>query len=427
MTTLIIGGGWSGLAAAVTLVQQGHPVHLIESAKQLGGRARNVLWHDHVIDNGQHLMIGAYEQMLDIMALVGISAEVAFDRYPIDITLYDTTFAPLILSAKNWLPWPLSLAWSLITSTGLTGFYQVAKLQAHSKKLLSGNDISVSDWLLLTKQSERLIKQLWVPLCLATLNTPITEASAHRLATVLHESLGKGKSAADSLIPRIPLGDVFPIAAANYITQHGGKISLQTRAKKLLVQDNKIQGIICQDGHEIFASKLIVATSPRHSADLLTPHLTLIKPIEYPISTVYLRYPAPITLPSPMIGMTGTVSQWVFDRSAQSPGLIAVVISAPGEHEQLSKAELVSLVSKELHNMLPSLPEQASDSLVIREKQATFACTVNIEQERPLSETTISGLWLAGDFVANGYPATLEGAVRNGKHCAEQLLTQSLT
>ena len=129
-------------------------------------------------------------------------------------------------------------------------------------------------------------------------------------------------------------------------------------------------------------------------------------------------------LPSPMIGMTGTISQWVFDRSAQSPGLIAVVISAPGEHEKLTKAELVSLVSKELHNLLPYLPEQASDSLVIREKRATFACTVNIEQKRPLSETTISGLWLAGDFVANGYPATLEGAVRNGKHCAELLLTK---
>lgn len=424
MTTLIIGGGWSGLAAAVTLVHQGHPVHLIESAKQLGGRARNVSWHDQVIDNGQHLMIGAYQQMLDIMTLVGISPEEAFDRYPIDITIYDTSFSPLTLSTKNWLPWPLSLAWSLIASVGLTGFYQVAKLQAHSKKLLPDNDISVSDWLLLTKQSERLIKQLWIPLCLATLNTPITEASAHRLATVLRESLGRGKSAADSLIPRIPLGDVFPIAAANYIKRHGGKISLQTRAKTLLIQDNKVQGIICQDGHQIFASNLIVATSPRHSADLLAPYLTINKPIEYPISTIYLRYPASISLPSPMIGMTGTISQWVFDRSAQSPGLIAVVISAPGEHEKLTKAELVSLVSKELHNMLPNLPEQASDSLVIREKHATFACTVNIEQERPLSETTINGLWLAGDFIANGYPATLEGAVRNGKHCAELLLSK---
>lgn len=427
MTTLIIGGGWSGLAAAVTLVERGHPVHLIESAKQLGGRARNVSWQNQVIDNGQHLMIGAYQQMLEMMALVGMPAEQAFDRYPMDITIYDTLFPPLILSAKNWLPWPLSLAWNLIASAGFNGFYQLAKLQADSKRLLLHNDISVSDWLLLTKQSDRLIKQLWVPLCLATLNTPITEASAHRFATVLQESIGKGQSAADSLIPRIPLGDVFPKAAANYINEHGGKISLQTRAKALHIQENKVQGVTCQNGHKIFANNIIVATSPGHSADLLSPYLTIHKPTEYPISTVYLQYQSSIRLPSPMIGMTGTISQWAFDRSAQSSGLIAVVISAPGEHEQLTKAELVSLVSKELHTMLPSLPEQAKDSLVIREKRATFSCTVNIEQERPFCETSIGGLWLAGDFVANGYPATLEGAIRNGKHCAELLLTNSLT
>ena len=427
MTTVIIGGGWSGLAAAVTLVQQGHSVHLVESAKQLGGRARNVSWQDKIIDNGQHLMIGAYQHMLDMMALVGISADDAFDRYPMDITLYDTVFPPLTLYAKHWLPWPLSLAWKLIASAGLTGFYQLARLQSDSKRLLSNDDITVSEWLHLNKQSDRLIQQLWIPLCLATLNTPITEASAHRLATVLRDSLGQGQSAADSLIPRVPLGDVFPNAAANYIKAHGGKISLQTRAKSLLIDDNKVQGILCQDGHTISANNIIVATSPGHSADLLSPYLSLTKPHEYPISTIYLCYPPPISLPSPMLGMTGSVSQWVFDRSSQTPGLVAVVISAPGEHEKLTNPELVSLVSKELHGLLPTLPQQAQESLVIREKRATFACTVNIEQERPPSTTNINGLWLAGDFVANGYPATLEGAIRNGKHCAERLLSNSLT
>ena len=372
-------------------------------------------------------MIGAYQHMLDIMALVGISAEEAFDRHPIDITLYDTLFSPLTLSSQNWLPWPLSLAWSLITSAGISGFYQLVKLQYDSKRLLLNKDISVSDWLLLTNQSDRLIKQLWIPLCLATLNTPIMEASAHRLATVLRDSLGQGQSAADSLIPRLPLGDVFPNAAANYLNNRGGKISLQTRAKSLLIQDNKVQGIINQDGHKIVANNIIVATSPGQAADLLSPHLTIFKPSEYPISTIYLRYPSSVRLPSPMVGMTGTNSQWLFDRSAQSPGLLSVVISGPGKHENLTKAELVSLVSKELRNFLPSLPEQANDSFVIREKRATFACTVNIEQDRPFFETTIAGLWLAGDFVANAYPATLEGAIRNGKHCAERLLLNTKT
>lgn len=426
MTTLIIGGGWSGLAAAVTLVQQGHSVHLIESAKQLGGRARTLPWRDLAIDNGQHLMIGAYQHMLDMMEIVGISAEQAFDRYPLDLTIYDTHFSPLRLSAKHWLPWPLSLAWNLLNSAGLSDFYHVAKLGAHSKKLLSGDDVSVSDWLQLTRQPERLIKQLWEPLCLATLNTPIIEASAHTLATVLHDSLGKGQSSADTLIPRIPLGDVFPNAAANYITKNGGIINLKTRAKHFIIKDNKIKGIVSQSGEEIFAKNVIVATSPSSCADLVSSYITIDKPNEYPICTVYLRYPTDIRLPSPIVGMTGTISQWAFDRSVQSPGLVAIVISAPGQHENLSKEDLANLVSKELHTMLPWLPEHPLESLVIREKRATFVCSVDIERTRPSCETMIDGLWLAGDFIANRYPATLEGTIRNGSHCAKQLLQKSL-
>ena len=427
MTDLIIGGGWSGLAAAVTLAQQGHSVHLIESAKQLGGRARDVQWNELIVDNGQHLMIGAYQEMLSMMALVGISADKAFERFPIDITIHDTHFPPLKLSAKSWLPWPLSIAWNLIASAGLSGFYQVAILQLHSRKLLSSEDISVSEWLHLTKQSDRLISQFWEPLCLATLNTPLTEASAHRLAIVLQESLGKGKSSADNLIPRIPLNAVFPSAAANYISRHGGKISLQTRAQKLLIENNKVQGIITQEGNELLADNIIVATSPTQCADLISPYVNITAPKENPISTVYLRYPDHIRLPAPMLGMTGTTSQWIFDRSNQTPGLMAIVISGTGKHEKLKKDELVKLVSQEVHAMLPFLPEYADDSFVIREKRATFSCKVNVEKDRPHSETPIKGLWLAGDYIANHYPATLEGAIINGKYAAKALLTESST
>lgn len=80
MKVVVVGAGWSGLAAAVTLTQQGHQVHLIEAAKQLGGRARNVTWNDIEVDNGQHLMIGAYHHMLSIMQTVGIDPALAFDR-----------------------------------------------------------------------------------------------------------------------------------------------------------------------------------------------------------------------------------------------------------------------------------------------------------------------------------------------------------
>ncbi|PHS71438.1 MAG: FAD-dependent oxidoreductase [Methylophaga sp.] len=421
MSIVIIGGGWSGLAAAITLCQQDHSVHLLESAKQLGGRARNVEWQNKTIDNGQHLMIGAYHHMLAMMELIGIDINKSFQRYPIDITINDTEYQPLHLSAKGWLPWPFSLAWNLANSAGLSGLKQVANLQSNIPKLLKNKDISVSDWLLHTKQSERLIKQLWEPLCLATLNTPIDQASAHLLATVLQDSLGQNKSFADLLVPRQPLGDLFPRQAVRYIEQHGGKISLQTRVKQLLIKQKKIQAVITQDGETITAEHIIVATSPTQSADLTSPHLNIDTPAEYPICTIYLQYPFDTRLSSPMLGLTGTLSQWIFDRSKQHPGLMAVVISGPGEHEAMSKNELIQQVCKEIHQQLPSLPETADHSLVIREKRATFACTVNIEKMRPNSQTNISGLWLAGDFVANSYPATLEGAIRNGESCAKLL------
>lgn len=422
MTTLIIGGGWSGLAAAITLCQQGKAVHLIESAKQLGGRARNVQWQGQDIDNGQHLMVGAYDRLLAMMQLIGIDNDAVFNRYPIDITILDTKFSPLNLSTKGMLPWPLSLAWNLVNSAGIKGLIQVARLQSSIPKLLKNHDISVSDWLVQTKQSIRLIKQLWEPMCLATLNTPIDHASAHLLAKVLQDSLGKSQSEADLLIPKQPLGDLFPKIAAQYIEQHGGKISLQTRVEKIITRQNKVQSITTQDGQTLSADHIIIALSPSQTADLLSPIIELDKPIEYPICTVYLQYSADTRLPSAMFGLSGTISQWIFDRSEQTAGLMAIVISAPGQHEKLSKQQLAAQVCQEIHQLLPYMPATAKDSFVIREKRATFACTVNIEQSRPQCATAIEGLYLAGDFVANAYPATLEGAIRNGENSAQQLL-----
>lgn len=421
MTILIVGGGWSGLAAAITCVQQGQAVHLIESAKQLGGRARNVPWGDDTVDNGQHLMIGAYERMLAVMQSIGIDTAAVFQRHAMDLTIHDTEYSPLRLSSKAYLPWPLSLAWNLASSAGISAVRQVARLQSDIKRVLIEKDITVSEWLLLTKQPPRLVRQLWEPLCLATLNTPIAEASAHLLAIVLRDSLGKDKSAADTLIPSQPLGDLFPRMAANYIQQQGGKISLGTRVKSLIVEDEKVVGLVTDDG-QLESDAIIVATAASQSDALLSPYMNMYLPKEYPICTVYLQYAAGIRLEAPILGMSGTISQWIFDRSEQTPGLMAVVISAPGKHEKMPKNELISFVCKEVHQLFPAMPKQAEQGFVIREKRATFACTVDIEKQRPQHQTDIAGLWLAGDYVANNYPATLEGAIRNGENCAKRMV-----
>lgn len=424
MTVLIVGGGWSGLAAAITLTHHGIPVHLIESAKQLGGRARNVTWQDKVIDNGQHLMIGAYDHMLALMALIDIDHSKLFKRYPIDITIIDDIFTPLHISAKGSLPWPLSLAWNVFHSAGLSAVVQLVRLQRDIPTLLANDDISVTNWLHKTKQSQRLIKQLWQPLCLATLNTPIANASAHILAHVLKDSLGQHQTAADLLIPQQPLDTLLPQPAATFLTKNGGKITLGCRVKQLINDNDQIKGIITNDGNTYFADHVIIATGPSQCTELLAPILAITKPDELPICTVYLQYGQEVRLPAPMLGLSGTHSQWIFDRSLQHPGLMAVVISGPGPHENLSKQALIECVSAEVHQLIPSLPVQAESAFVIREKRATFANTIAYQQQRAQYKTSVKGLWLAGDFVANDYPATLEGAIRNGEQCAHAILVE---
>jgi squalene-associated FAD-dependent desaturase len=424
MTTLIIGGGWSGLTAAVKLSQQGHPVHIVESAKHFGGRARSVEWQDKSIDNGQHIIIGAYKQMLAMMQLVGVDPETVFNRLTINLSIYDTEFSPLHLSAEGKLPWPWSLAWNVLRSAGFSGLKHLIVLQHSIPKLLKKDDITVLEWLEQGKQPKRLIKQLWEPLCLATLNTSTDQASAHVMAHVLRDSLGQDQNSADLLIPRCALGELFPESALKFIAQHGGEVSKQTRIAEIVTEDGEVQGAITTKGRFIDANNIIIATAPDQASQLLASHVRFPRPRQNPITTVYLQYPEHCRLPKPMLGMTGTTSHWLFDRSPQHPGLISVIISADGEHEQLSKQELIELISEEVHLQVPELPKEALDAYVVREKRATFMCTVTNHKQRLQCQTAIQGLFLAGDYIANNYPATIEGAVMNGQRCAEYILAR---
>lgn len=424
MTTVIIGGGWSGLAAAVRLSQQGRQVHLLESARQLGGRARSVDWQGLEVDNGQHLLIGAYRRTLAMLAEIDQSPDSLFDRVPLSLTIHDANYPSLQLNAGRLLPWPLSLVWRVFRDNGWQVFRQVATLAMQARRFNPHQDISVQQWLEQHRQSERLIRQLWQPLCLATLNTPIDTASAAVFARVLDDTFRR-RSDSDLLIPRRPLGQVFPESAARYIRRQGGQISLQTRARELRVEAGRVRGLVTATHDFIEADEIILATPAAISRQLLAKHLSLLEPDNHAIATVYLQYSASLPLSAPIIGLSGTIAQWLFDRSDLKPGLVSVVISGPGDHEKLEKAALLDVIKAEIAPYLPPDTGAPIDALVIREKKATFACTVDIQQQRPNNRTEITGLWLAGDFVANPYPATLEGAVINGERTATQLIAQA--
>lgn len=433
LPVVIAGGGWAGLAAAVELSAAGIPVLVLESARQLGGRARGVRFGKLPVDNGQHLLIGAYHETLRLLALIGQREEDVLLRLPLQLHVRGPSSA-IDLKTSSHLPAPLHLGWGLLSARGLPlrdrWRAMAMSLQLRLNDFSLETDCTVAELLEHHQQSAQLIEQLWEPLCLAALNTSTAQASAEVFLRVLHDSFSHSRRDSDLLIPRHDLGILFPAAAFDFIEQHGGLVHLNQRVSSLMVENDRIAGVSVDD-QPIPAREVIVATSPRVSSRLLAHHPALLQhalQIEQlshePIVTVYLRYPGECRLELPMEGMSGTVAQWLFDRRVcGQEGVIGAVISGSGPHMELDNQTLSKQIAAELAARHRSWPAP-TESLVIREKRATFRCDVGINTRRPGNATALDGLWLAGDYTDTGYPATLEGAVRSGVQCANEIIAR---
>lgn len=422
----ILGGGYAGMAAAVELAAAGQDAVVFEAGKVLGGRARKVVLDGRELDNGQHLLIGAYAELLRLMRLAGIDPDTAFLRQSLELVV-----EPDFCLRCPKLPAPLHLVAAL---AGVRGLGWLARWRlicairaAQSADWRLATDCPVADWLEQNRQPEELVSRFWQPLTVAALNTPIEKASAQVLLNILRDSLGGDREASDLLLPRVDFSALFPDAAARFVGAHGGEIRLGAMVKRLHREGDGWQ---VGESDERFGA--VICALPPHRAGMVLRGLPQLAELadqletwEYqPIVTVYLQYAADVRLPRPMTGLANSLAQWVFDRSYThgAPGLIAVVISAEGDHQQLPREALIDAVEAELHARL-GLPEQAGWRGMIAEKRATFACVPAMA--RPGNATTESGLWLAGDYTSGqdrDYPATLEGAVRSGVAAADGVL-----
>lgn len=430
---IVVGGGWAGLAAAAELARHEIPVILLESAKQLGGRARGVHANNMYIDNGQHLLLSAYEATLDLLRKIGVNEADVLERQPLSLQWFRPNGKPITLRTAK-LPAPFHLAWGLLTAKGLSWKDRFSAL-AFSRQLKRGNfkiehDCSVAELLRNHRQPQTLITALWEPLCVGALNTHIHEASAKLFLRTLSDSFRHTRRDSDLLLTRSNLGDILPKPAADYIETRRGSVRLGQRVIRLTIEGGHISGVELVNDR-ITASQVILATPCVITKRLIKPHAALhniaekIEHIQHrPICTVYLQYDKKTTLGRWMRGSLDTLSQWVFDRGHYGqPGLMAVVISGTGEHIEWDNAALCQHVTKELAIQYPHWPTPLSQH-VIREKRATFASTINIHNHRPKTQTPVKGLYLAGDYTDVGLPATLEGAVRSGLQSAQRVIRE---
>ncbi len=393
----IVGAGYAGMAAAVALSERGIPVSVFEAGPVPGGRARRITARGHSLDNGQHVLIGAYEQLFRLMRTVGVAPDAVL-RMPLQVR-YANGFEFRAL----WLAPPLGVLAGLLLARGLplaerlgaVRFMRALKRRAFELP----EDLPVSELLQAHGQNGRIARYLWGPLCVSALNTPVELASARVYLAVLRDTLAGPAGASDLLLPRVDLSRLFPEPAAEYVASHGGEVRLRCPVSDL------------RELKEFDA--IVVAVGP-HQLKTLLPGLALAHSYQ-PIYTCYLQYAESIRLPFPMLGMAHGLVQWVFDRGVLlgERGRLACVISARGDHQQLSLEELCGRCHDELSAAIPRLGKPLW-SQAIAEKRATITCAPGMKRPPPAPH----GVFLAGDYTDPVYPPTLEAAVRSGLRAA---------
>ena len=394
------------MAAAVALAERGLRVCVFESGAVPGGRARRIVSQDRELDNGQHILAGAYTELFRLMRMVGVPAD-ALLRIP-----HEIRYADGFVFRAPWLPAPLGLVAGLLAARGVPFGERIGTLKfmatLRKRHWRIHPDTTVKELLDANGQHGQLRQYLWEPLCVSALNTPLDQASANVFLAALRDTLGADAQAADLLLPRVDLSRLFPEPAAEFVCTRGGDVKCGYTVKDLDLLRN---GYAC----------VIVAVAPHQLKNLL-PQAAL----EYtyqPIYTCYLQYPEGTRLEFPMLGMRKGLVQWVFDRGALlgEKGRLACVISAQGKHQQMTQDELAAACDGELRKALPRLPP-AQWSRVIAEKRATITCVPGLT--RPSVRTATTGVFLAGDYTHPDYPPTLEAAVRSGVRAAELVASE---
>jgi squalene-associated FAD-dependent desaturase len=430
---VVIGGGVAGLAAATTLAEQGIPVTLLDASSQLGGRARSVAIEAnsqvHQLDNGQHIMLGAYTETLKLLAKIGVQEDDVLMRVPLTLDVRAESKSAFKLAFSSYLPAPLNQLIGFLFCSGLQWQERMSvikfMLQLKKTNYQLTTDEPLADFLQQNQQSSNVITLLWQPLCLAALNTPISIASSKVFLNVLRDTF-KNKHSTDFLLPKHDLSQLFSQPIARYLKAHQATVLHNKRVKSITPNAN---GYIVATKEEQFeASHVIIAVSPVRLRNVIgdLPKLSFVagqtENYEYqPIYTIYLQYPRNATISAPILGLTGGLSQWVFDRGilCKQSGLIAVMISAEGKHQKYTQDGLALRVAKELQTAFPQLKKPLWHK-VIAEKRATFTCKVNLP--RPANSTLYSNLFIAGDYTYADYPATIEGAVRSGINASNYII-----
>ena len=444
-SVIVIGGGLAGLSAAVALAEAGYRISLLEKRPFLGGRATSyVLPGGEHVDNCQHITLGCCTNLDDFYRRAGAAGKIRFfDRF---LFCFPDGRRGVLKSSP--LPAPLHLALSFLTFPLLTWADKVAIGRAllfiardagQPPDLISaGKSLTMLEWLNLHKQTEGALSHFWGPVLVSALNEELDRTDARYGVDVFWKAFIANRAGYKFGVPAVALADLYEGCRAALITS-GGVVRLRAPVRRIEIENHRASGVSFESGETLQADYYIAAVPHGAMPGLLPAEIASREPAfanlsklrATPITGVHFWFDRTV-MNEPFITLLDSTTQWIFNKTflygggnsaeAGAGQYLQLVISASYGLVQRPRQEIVDECLAEVRRVLPAAREaQLVKSTVIKETAATFSPEPGCDLWRPPSVSPINGLFLAGDWTATGWPATMEGAVRSGYLAAEAI------